>query len=74
MAQTETLLTYPDWTIVPFTIHTPHASENQLGAVISQNNMPITFFSRKLSNAQCNYTMTKEKELLTIVECLKQFR
>jgi hypothetical protein len=72
MVQTETLLTYPDWTI-PFTIHTDDASDHQLGAVISQNNKPITFFSRKLSKAQCNYTTTK-KELLAIVECLKQFR
>ena len=72
MVQTETLLTYPDWTI-PFTIHTDDASDHQLGAVISQNNKPITFFSRKLSKAQCNYTTT-EKELLAIVECLKQFR
>jgi hypothetical protein len=69
MVQTETLLlTYPDWTI-PFTIHTD-ASDYQLGAVISQRNKPIAFFSRKLSKAQCNYTTTK-KELLAIVECLK---
>jgi hypothetical protein len=66
----ETLLTYPDWTI-PLTIHTD-ASDYQLGAVISQRNKPIAFFSRKLSKAQCNYTTT-EKELLAIVECLKQF-
>jgi hypothetical protein len=49
MVQTETLLTYPDWTI-PFTIHTG-ASDYQLGAVISQRNKPIAFFSRKLLNA-----------------------
>jgi len=65
------LLNYPDWTI-PFTIHTD-ASDKQLGAVISQNNKPIAFFSRRLSKAQLNYTTT-EKELLSIVECLKQFR
>ena len=53
MVQTETLLTYyPDRTI-PFTIHTD-ASDYQLGAVISQNNKPIAFFSRNLSKAQCN--------------------
>jgi len=71
MVSAETLLTYPDWTI-PFTIHTD-ASDKQLGTVISQNNKPITFFSRRLSKAQLNYTTT-EKELLSIVECLKQFR
>jgi hypothetical protein len=71
MVQTETLLTYPDWTIL-FTIHTD-ASDYQLGSVISQRNQAIAFFSRKLSKAQCNYTTT-EMELLAIVECLKQFR
>jgi hypothetical protein len=71
MVSEETLLTYPDWT-EPFTVHTD-ASDYQLGAVISQRNKPIAFFSRRLSKAQRNYTTT-EKELLSIVECLKQFR
>ena len=71
MVSKETLLTYPDWSI-PFTVHTD-ASDYQLGAVISQNDKPIAFFSRKLNSAQKNYTTT-EKELLSIVECLKQFR
>ena len=67
----EVFLTYPDWSI-PFIVHTD-ASDKQLGAVISQNNKPIAFFSRRLSKSQRNYTTT-EKELLSIVECLKQFR
>ena len=71
MVSADTLLNYPDWTI-PFTIHTD-ASDKQLGAVISQNGKPIAFFSRRLLKAQRNYTTT-EKELLSIVECLKQFR
>ena len=71
MISEETLLNYPNWT-KPFTIHTD-ASDYQLGAVISQDNKPIAFFSRRLSKAQKNYTTT-EKELLSIVECLKQFR
>ena len=71
MISEETLLTYPDWT-KPFTVHTD-ASDYQLGAVISQDNKPIAFFTRRLSKAQKNYTTT-EKELLSIVECLKQFR
>ena len=71
MVAQETLLHYPDWTI-PFDIHTD-ASDKQLGAVISQKGNPIAFFSRRLNKSQRNYTTT-EKELLSIVECLKQFR
>ena len=67
----KTLLTYPDWS-KPFDIHT-NASDFQLGAVISQEGKPIAFFSQKLNRAQKNYTMT-EKELLSIVECVKEFR
>ena len=67
----ETLLNYPDWS-KPFDIHTD-ASDYQLGAVISQDKKPIAFFSRKLNSAQRNYTTT-EKELLSIVECVKEFR
>jgi len=71
MVSKETVMTYPDWNL-PFDIYTD-ASDLQLGAVISQNNKPIAFFSRKLNKAQRNYTTT-EKELLSIVECLKQFK
>ena len=67
----ETLLNYPDWG-KPFDIHTD-ASDYQLGAVISQEKKPIAFFSRKLNTTQKNYTTT-EKELLSIVECVKEFR
>ena len=69
MISSETLLIYPYWKL-PFTVHTD-TYDKQLGAVISQNNKPIAFFSRILSNPQCNYTTTA-KELLAIVECLKQ--
>ena len=67
----ETLLNYPDWS-KPFDIHTD-ASDYQLGAVISQEGKPIAFYSRKLNKAQRNYTTT-EKELLSIVETVKEFR
>ena len=65
------LLAYPDFN-APFHIYMD-ASRNQIGAVISQNNKPITFYSRKMNNAQRNYTTTK-KELLSIVATLKEFR
>ena len=71
MIAKETLLAYPNFN-KPFDIHTD-ASDYQLGAVISQNNKPIAFYSRKLNSAQRNYT-TAEKELLSIVETFKEFR
>ena len=49
------------------------ASKQQLSMVITQNNQPITFFSRKLSDTQMKYSVTK-LELLSIVECLKEFK
>ena len=67
----ETLLSYPDFSL-PFMIHTD-ASHLQLGAVISQNDRPIAFYSRELNPAQVRYT-TSERELLSIVETLKEFR
>ena len=56
----------------PFSIHTD-ASDLQLGAVISQNGKAIAFYSRKLNPAQTRSTTT-EKELLAIVETLREFK
>ena len=67
----ETILAYPDFD-KPFDIHTD-ASQIQLGAVISQEKKPVAFYSRKLTPTQTQYTTT-EKELLSIVETLKEFR
>ena len=53
----------------PLTAHTD-TSDKQLGAVISNNNKPIDFLSRRFSKAQCNYT-TSDKEILAIVEFFK---
>jgi hypothetical protein len=64
-------LAYPDFNIV-FEIYTD-ASSKQLGAVITQDNRPIAFFSRKLSDTQCKYSITKI-ELLAIVETLEVFK
>ncbi len=66
----EVVLAYPDFT-TPFEIYT-NASTKQLGAVITQENRPIAFFSPTLSDAQSKYTVTK-LELLAIVETLKEF-
>ena len=66
----ETLLAYPDFNDT-FEIHTD-VSHTQLGAVISQRGCPITFYSHKLNPAQMRYT-TIERELLAIVETLKEF-
>ena len=71
MASAETLLIYPSWKL-PFIVHTD-TYDKQLGSVISQNNKPIAFFYIRLSKPQSNYTTT-DKELLTMLECLKQFR
>ena len=67
----ETSLRHPGFN-KPFEIHTD-TSKNQLGAVISQEGHPIAFYSRKLKSVQLNYTTT-ERELLAIVETLKEFR
>jgi hypothetical protein len=65
------VVVYPDYSNV-FEIDTD-ASCKQLGAIITQDNRPIAFFSWKLSNTQCKYSVTKI-ELLVIVEILKDFK
>jgi len=71
MIARDVVLAYPDFSEV-FEIYTD-ASSRQLGAVITQKERPIAFFSRKLSTAQQKYSVT-ELELLSIVATLKEFR
>jgi hypothetical protein len=64
----DVVLAYHDFT-KPFEIYSD-ASTIQLGAVITQDSMPIAFFSNKLFKTQTKYSVTKIK-LLAIVETLK---
>jgi hypothetical protein len=63
-------LAYLDFT-KPFEIYTD-ASTMQLGALITQDNRPITFLCRKLSKMQSKYSVTKIK-LLAIAETFTEF-
>ncbi len=67
----ETVLAYLDF-LKSFEIYTD-TSSMQLGALITQDNRPIAFFSRKLSKMQQKCSVT-EIELLAIVETLKEFK
>jgi len=67
----EAILAFPNF-LKRFVIYTD-ASKYQLGGVITQDGRPLAFYSRKLTDAQTRYTTT-ERELLSIVETLKEFR
>ena len=71
MIARDIVLAYPDFS-KKFVIYTD-ASTRQLGSVITQDNRPIAFFSRKLNLAQTKHSTTK-LELLSIVETLKEFK
>ena len=67
----EVMLSFPDYT-QPFELFTD-ASDLQLGAVLKQGDKTLAFFSKKLNPAQQRYGVG-EKEMLSVVEALKEFR
>ena len=67
----DVVLACPDYSL-GFEIYTD-SSKFQLGAVITQNNRMLVFFSLKLNTAKQKYSVTKQ-ELLAIVETLKEFK
>ena len=67
----DNLSTYPDFNET-FKIHT-NASTFQLVVVLIHKGKPIAFYSIKLTGSQQQY-MVIERELISIVETLKEFR
>lgn len=67
----EVLMHYPNPNL-PYDLYTD-ASDYQMGAVIMQQGKPIAYWSRKLNEAQKNYSVM-EKEMLAVVMCLKEYR
>ena len=67
----DVMLRFPDHG-KPFSIYTD-ASNFQLGATIKQDDLPIAYFSKKLTPTQRRYS-TVEQEMLAIVEVLKEYR
>jgi hypothetical protein len=65
------VLPYLDFS-VPFEIYT-NASKYQIGSVITQNDKPLAFYSRKLTDPQTRYTIT-ELELLAIAETFREYK
>jgi hypothetical protein len=67
----EVMLSFPDYS-QPFELYVD-ASDKQLGAVLMQGEKALAFFSKKLNACQEKYGVG-EKEMLSVVEALKQFR
>jgi RNase H-like domain found in reverse transcriptase len=58
------MLAFPDFS-KKFVIYTD-ASKYQLGGVITQDNKPQAFYSRKLKDTQTRYTTTECEALLKL--------
>ena len=67
----DVMLRFPDHS-KPFEIYTD-AGKYQIGATIKQEQLPIAYFSRKLTPTQRRYS-TIEQEMLAIIEVLKEYR
>ena len=70
-----TSLSFPDWTI-PFILDTDCSGE-AMGAVLAQidkdgDEKPIAFFSKRLSDSQKKYPVTKQ-EMLALVSAVRHF-
>jgi transposase InsO family protein len=65
------LLSFPDYS-KRFEMYID-ASDRQIGAVLKQGTKTLAFFSKKLTSQQMKYGVG-EKEMLSMVEALKEFR
>ena len=71
MIAKDVMLAHPNFS-EEFITHTD-ASAMQLGAVITQHDKPLAFFSRKSLKSQQSYSTT-ERELFSIFELIKEHR